>query len=301
MPRRRLQVIDLFAGIGGFSLGAAAAGANVILAVEAAPEIAALHNLNLPTPVAVDELGSETPAAFAKKLRKFHKLAGGGRLHLHGSPPCQNLSVANKTSGSTKKGLRLVRWYLDLVRSLKPSTWSMEQVPNKKLLALLKTRGVPFHIVNAADHQVPQSRKRVVAGSPRVVRAMRKAEGTGPTILPKHVLTKLRPLRRYSLQNGTDNESVHKDGKYVGLRTKRPDEGLRTLNEPAHTVWSKAGRVIDVQKNRFVRLLTPGEMARLQGFPRHFKLDDSSRTRSCLVVGNACPPPLAVSIVTACL
>ena len=37
--------IDLFAGVGGFSLGAAAAGARVILAVEACPKIAALHTL----------------------------------------------------------------------------------------------------------------------------------------------------------------------------------------------------------------------------------------------------------------
>ena len=291
--------IDLFAGVGGFSLGAAAAGARVILAVEACPKIAALHTLNLPhIPIAIEELGRQPPAIFANKLRKLHKLAGGGHLHLHGSPPCQSLSVANKMTGSTKKGLRLVRWFLDVVESLDPSSWSMEQVPNKKLLHLLTTRGVPFHVVNAADHSVPQSRKRVIAGSKIVVEAMKKAAGTGPTVLPKDVLTNLQPSR-HSLQNGTENESVHRDGKYVGLRTKRADEGLRSLNEPAHTVWSKPGRV--VEKNRVVRLLTPAEMARLQGFPANFKLDEKSLTRSRLVVGNALPPPLAFNIMRAAM
>ena len=215
-----------------------------------------------------------------------------------GSPPCQSLSVANKMTGSTKKGLRLVRWFLDVVESLDPSSWSMEQVPNKKLLHLLTTRGVPFHVVNAADHSVPQSRKRVIAGSKIVVEAMKKAAGTGPTVLPKDVLTNLQPSR-HSLQNGTENESVHRDGKYVGLRAKRADEGLRSLNEPAHTVWSKPGRV--VEKNRVVRLLTPAEMARLQGFPANFKLDEKSLTRSRLVVGNALPPPLAFNIMRAAM
>ena len=291
--------IDLFAGVGGFSLGAAAAGARVILAVEACPKIAALHTLNLPhIPIAVKELGRQSPTIFANKLRKLHELAGGGHLHLHGSPPCQSLSVANKMTGSTKRGLRLVRWFLDVVESLDPSSWSMEQVPNKKLLHLLTTRGVPFHVVNAADHSVPQSRKRVIAGSPRVARAMKKAAGTGPTVLPKEVLTNLQPSR-HSLQNGTENESVHRDGKYVGLRAKRADEGLRSLNEPAHTEWSKPGRV--VEKNRVVRLLTPAEMARLQGFPANFKLDEKSLTRSRLVVGNALPPPLAFNIMRAAM
>ena len=292
--------IDLFAGVGGFSLGAAAAGARVILAVEACPKIAALPTLNLPhRPIAVEELGRQSPTIFANKLRKLHELTGGGHLHLHGSPPCQSLSVANKMTGSTKKGLRLVRWFLDVVESLNPtSSWSMEQVPNKKLLHLLTSRGVPFHVVNAADHSVPQSRKRVIAGSKIVVEAMKKAAGTGPTVLPKDVLTNLQPSR-HSLQNGTENESVHRDGKYVGLRTKRADEGLRSLNEPAHTVWSKPGRV--VEKNRVVRLLTPAEMARLQGFPANFKLDEKSLTRSRLVVGNALPPPLAFNIMRAAM
>ena len=175
----------------------------------------------------------------------------------------------------------------------------MEQVPNKKLLTLLKNRGVSFHIVNSADHHVPQSRKRVIAGSKTVVDAMRSTEGTGPTVLPKHVLTKLRPIRRYSLQNGTDNESVHRDGRYIGLRTKRADEGLRSLNEPAHTVWRKPGKVYDHKTKRITRLLTPAEMARLQGFPKNFQLDKSSQTRSRLVVANALPPPLAFNIVKA--
>ena len=50
-----------------------------------------------------------------------------------------------------------------------------------------------------------------------------------------------------------------------------------------------------------VRLLTPAEMARLQGFPANFKLDEKSLTRSRLVVGNALPPPLAFNIMRAAM
>ena len=287
-----MKIVDLFAGVGGFSLGAAAAGHDVVLAVEADPRIAELHELNLPEiPVVVEELGREKPAVYARRLRTF------GRIHLHGSPPCQKLSVANKTGGDTRKGLRLVRWFLDVVDALKPSSWSMEQVPNKKLLAFLEKRAVPFHIVDCSDHQVPQRRRRVIAGTLKVVRAMRRAEGTGPTVLPKDVLTKLKPARRYSLQNGTDNESVHRDGKYQGTRPKRPDEGLRSLDQPAHTVWRKPGKIYDHTSWKTLRLLSIGEMARLQGFPSCFKF--GLRTRAMQVVGNSLPPPLAISIVRA--
>ena len=57
--------IDLFAGVGGFSLGAAAAGARVILAVEACPKIAALHTLNLPLKSWAANRQQSSPTIFA--------------------------------------------------------------------------------------------------------------------------------------------------------------------------------------------------------------------------------------------
>jgi site-specific DNA-cytosine methylase len=46
---------------------------------------------------------------------------------LHVSPPCQNLSTANK-KGDIKSGMRLVMWFLNLVKLCRPTSWSMEQV-----------------------------------------------------------------------------------------------------------------------------------------------------------------------------
>ena len=49
------------------------------------------------------------------------------QLHLHGSPPCVRLSQVNQTNRDAEEGLRLVRWYLDLVERVRPRTFSMER------------------------------------------------------------------------------------------------------------------------------------------------------------------------------
>ncbi len=53
--------IDLFAGAGGMSLGAIAAGVNVALAVECDPDAAVTYSHNHPdTPVSDKDTGSRT-------------------------------------------------------------------------------------------------------------------------------------------------------------------------------------------------------------------------------------------------
>ena len=124
--------------------------------------------------------------------------------------------------------------------------------------------------------------------------------GTGPTVLPRDVLPDLTPYDRYRLVNGTDNVPiVEKRGSEtvtVGLRAKRQDEGARMLTSPAHTVWSKPGRIYDTHTMQRFRSLTVRECASLQGFPFDFVIE-GSKVRSHKVIGNAVPPPLATHIV----
>ena len=55
----------------------------------------------------------------------------------------------------------MVRWYLDLVKSVMPDSWSMENVvPVRKRLP----EGTPSSILNSAAFGVPQTRRRCYAG-----------------------------------------------------------------------------------------------------------------------------------------
>jgi DNA (cytosine-5)-methyltransferase 1 len=290
-----MEVIDLFCGAGGFSKGATLAGARVILGVEADPKIASVYCNNFEHEVRVETLRREDLEQYVK-LVKEHPNA-----HLHGSPPCQKLSQANKTTRDVEEGLNLVKFYLDLVEKAQPKTWSMEQVNDSSLREYLTERGVDFTVVNTRDFDVPQSRKRVVAGSRHIIQGLIGRSGTGPTIVPKDVLPDLIPYERYKLVNGTDNVPVReKQGNRlvtIGHRPKEHDEGARALTTPAHTVWRKPGKVYDTHAKKIDRLLTSRECASLQGFPMDFVLDENSRTRSHQVIGNAVPPPLAKHII----
>lgn len=292
-----MQVVDLFAGVGGFSCGAERAGAKVIMAVEKDPRIAACFRSNHApgTPVFEETLGEQSPATMARRLRRLLR-ATSGHTHVHGSPPCQALSQVNRLRGDPQRGMRLVDWFLQVVSLVRPDSWSMEQVNHPAVRASLAERSVDFVVVNMAEYGVPQSRRRIIAGDAVTVNGLRHLKGTVAPRLPTDVFPQLDP-HRYRLCSGVDNTSVHRNGKYVGLRPMRPGECSRSLLEPAHTVWSHPGKIFDTETGQNVRNFTIQEMAALQGFPPDFTFDARSKKRSRVMVANAVPPPVAECIV----
>ena len=50
-------------------------------------------------------------------------------------------------------------------------------------------------MVNALDFGVPSSRKRLIAGSVAIVKALERRKGSGPTVLPVHALPVAPPRR----------------------------------------------------------------------------------------------------------
>ena len=142
-----ILVIDLFCGIGGFSTGAIQAGANVILAVDMWNDAIVIHTKNHPnTTHWVEELGGDCNI-FMEKMQQFLIKNYGARdayhLHIHGSPPCQNLSSLN-VNRDEEEGLRLVIWTLNLI---------------KKMKTLLITGGAGFigsHVVRRFVNKYPE-------------------------------------------------------------------------------------------------------------------------------------------------
>jgi site-specific DNA-cytosine methylase len=284
-----INVADIMSGYGGYSIGVEQTkNARVVLAIEKDPNTAEVYAKNFPHhPLRVQELGGNSRSLVAE-LRQIP------RLLLHCSPPCQSLSQANQTTRDIAAGLRLVKWYLRLVEKVCPQFWTMEQVNNAHLRAFLESRRVPFCIVDCVDFSVPQHRNRLIAGSPQIVNALVARKGTGPTVLPRDVLS--LPHKSTRLTSGTTNVPVKAriDGVRIttGHRPKAAGEGGRPLDEPCHTVFSKPGKVYDTRTGS-ARKLTPQECLLLQGFPPSFLLDERSVTRSHAGIGNALPPPLS--------
>lgn len=167
---------DLFAGAGGFSLGAHLANIKVAAAIELNRWAADTYETNLvrtgltPAHVYRDDVTILDPATVRRERGLDH-----GCDILLGGPPCQGFSthrIKNAGVGDPRNAL-LLR-YFEYVRVLRPTFFLVENVPG-----LLWPRHKPFLesfytlaaeaeyglldpvVLNARDYGVPQNRKRV--------------------------------------------------------------------------------------------------------------------------------------------
>lgn len=161
--------IDLFAGAGGMSLGASAAGIEISLAVEADKHAASTYNWNHPyTPVFCEDI---------RKLRGA-KLSKTGKRRLDtivfGGPPCQGFSYSNQRTRSRENPNNwLFIEFMRVVRCVQPAWVVFENVKgitdteggiffDQVLDQLSREKYSLSHgILDAADFGVPQHRQRL--------------------------------------------------------------------------------------------------------------------------------------------
>jgi DNA (cytosine-5)-methyltransferase 1 len=178
VPLRRSPIgIDLFAGAGGFSLGASRAGVDIVAAVEKNRNACATYRTNLiqsgriPARLFEEDILQLDPAKVMRELG----LAPGECDILLGGPPCQGFSSHRlKDAGVDDPRNALLIRYFDFVRVLRPLFFLVENVPGmlwdrhrdyvEAFYYLAAENGYalprPF-ILNARDYGVPQNRKRV--------------------------------------------------------------------------------------------------------------------------------------------
>lgn len=280
---RMLCVVDLFSGCGGFSEGARQAGASVVLAVDAWKAALDAHALRHPDAEHwCEELGGD-PAEFAGRLRaRLASLPPGSHVHLHGSPPCQNLSACNPTR-DVPEGLRLVIWYLDVVDALRPDSWTMEQVPNVQVLRLLELRGAPYRVLRFDKHGVPNTRRRVIAGPVDFDSLLCR-----PAPSARSVLAGLEDL---------SGAFTHLTGGSV--RVSGCGYTPRCLDDVACTVTSHYPCLLDPSSGKSKVLGLPSLLA-LQSFPADYLTGAKFKVREArTMLGNAVSPAMARALVEA--
>jgi DNA (cytosine-5)-methyltransferase 1 len=175
----RLNVIDLFAGAGGISIGFMKAGYNVILDADFDAAVAKTHKHNFPEiPFVHGDLSDP------KIEKEVIKTVGDQEVDIIvGGPPCQGFSMFGKRRFVTTKDYdphtdqrnKLVFTYLKYVKRFKPKWFMMENVPGlptlddgwflDELIKEIEKLGYKNHdwkIINTADYGVPQKRKRFI-------------------------------------------------------------------------------------------------------------------------------------------
>ena len=161
-------VIDLFAGVGGLSLGFKMAGFDIVLANECDKSIATAYKYNhSDTKVIVADIRNlpidETFASFCDSTTV-----------IIGGPPCQGFSQKGQRKSIYDERNFLFRYFVNVVDYVRPRYFVMENVPTllttangyfkKEIIALFGDIGYNLEcaILNAEDYGVPQNRRRAV-------------------------------------------------------------------------------------------------------------------------------------------
>lgn len=297
----RVPIVDLYCGVGGFSTGAAMAGHTVALAVDAWHEAVAWHSHNHPT---ADHYIFTLPDE-----RLLAQLPPPDTLwHLHGSPPCQVLSKAQgseKTKSRWDEGLENIRYFLNLALERRPASWSMEEVANGVVLRLLQEYRdvhpywIDFEVVDMSFWGVPQTRRRVIAGSPFLIQRLRDVRQPLQRVgmrqacktMPKNAIG-IKGQRGHwgNHGRGAGRPAFKKCSIVVPLERRVRPGGTAV---PSPTVlcsncltWAKSG-------GETIRCLTLREHADLQTFPHNYIFPEYNRVLSQRLCGNAVPPKFA--------
>jgi DNA (cytosine-5)-methyltransferase 1 len=313
--KRKLRAIDLYAGIGGWSLGLAMAGIDVVESYEwwgpanRTNELNNRHKTNQ----------CDIRALPLKDLPTEIDIVVG-------SPPCTQFSFSNRGGkGDIEDGLRDIAKFLEIVKVLKPRFWAMENVP--RVAQILKDELAAggslnrfaslrptIHVVDMQEFGLPQSRERCIAGNfdfdllfsyrsrcgSRTLGDVIKALSSGALIVDPIYGSRVRAAKvldhEYEVPLTDEEERMNREAKtfhpiYNNMSfPDRLDKPVRTITATCTRV-SRESVVVESQDatGRF-RRLTVRERASLQGFPVTFQFYGKTYQQKVKMVGNAIPP-----------
>lgn len=119
------SIIDIFAGAGGLSLGAARAGFDIRLAIENDKHAALAHKINFPNTIhcSVDALKLSASLILEAANINYGSLTG-----LVGGPPCQGFSRIGRRDAKDHRNSLFLHFF-KLVGNLRPKFYLAENVP----------------------------------------------------------------------------------------------------------------------------------------------------------------------------
>jgi hypothetical protein len=162
------NVIDLFCGAGGLSLGFEKAGCNVILGIDT--DVKALETFELNHQNAKSICGDITQISYKEDIKPI--IGNKGIDVIIGGPPCQGMSLSGLRKIDDPRN-KLYLSYIRLVDEIRPKAFVIENVPGlvglfggkikDNIIKKFSDMGykIQYKILCAADYGVPQMRKRV--------------------------------------------------------------------------------------------------------------------------------------------
>lgn len=299
-----MRAIDLFAGAGGFSTGAAMAGARVVWAANHWPTAVQWHAANHPgTQHACQDLQQadfrDAPA---------HDI-------LLASPACQGHSNARGTDKPHHDAQRATAWAVVTCAEVhRPAALVVENVPEFARWVLWPAWCAALHalgyaltpmVLDAADHGVPQHRRRLFVVGTRsrhpVALQLAQRQHQPAAAVIDFSAGSWTPVRRRG-RSARTLARIESGQRQHGPRILAPYYGSgsgetgRSLQRPIGTLTTRARwAVVDGDR---MRMVSPVEGRALMGFPDGYQLPDNVATAWHLL-GNAVCPPVARDVVEA--
>lgn len=289
MSKKTYNVIDLFAGCGGLSLGFQNAGFQIVAAFDNWDEAINIYRQNFNHPIIKRDLGN------TKDLTELE------RLHpdvIIGGPPCQDYSSAGHRDEDLGRAKLTIDFAETIVR-IRPQYFLMENVPNiqksEKLTQVLDMfhgagYGISRMVMDASKCGVPQKRRRYI-----VVGGLGEEEGFLDKLLLAGQTKKSMTMRDYF----GDTLGFQ---YYFRVPRSYSRRGIFSIDEPSMTIRG-VDRPIPPGYHGHpndpspltpdIRILTPQERSWVQTFPRDFVWGEISKTNLNQAIGNAVPVKLA--------
>ena len=298
-----MNVIDLFAGAGGFSTGARMAGANVLWAANHWPTAVQWHAANHP----------ETVHACQDLQQADFRDAPAHDLLL-ASPACQGHSRARGAEKPHHDALRSTAWAVVTCAEVhRPAAAIVENVPEFADWTLYKPWCAAMHalgyalapmVLDAADHGVAQERRRLFivatrSKHPIVLDLPRRPHRAAAEVIDlnagnwSRVADKV-PNTRARWARGRAEQGERFVMPYYGSGS---GETGRSLARPIGTLTTKARwAVVNGDRMRMVNAHTEGR--ELMGFPADYQLP-ASQAGAWHLIGNAVAPQVAADVIEA--
>lgn len=309
-----LRGLDIFCGVGGSSTGAQVAGVRMLCGIDMCGIATATYEENFPTALVVQR------ALERINLSNLKQKVGEIDILL-ASPECTSHTCAKGSAPRSELSRRTAFQVIRFAKAFKPRWIVVENVVHMRKWKSYKAwretlEGVGYNIreqvINAADHGVPQARRRlfVMCDRERAPSEVKRACGRrrmAASILKRNEFkfSDLRSDRRAPATIQRAQRALAAVGSkqpfllvYYGSDAaggwQRLDVPLRTL-----TTLDRFAYVRPTKHGHEMRMLQVPEIKAAMGFPAEYALEYGTRRERIKLLGNAvCPPVMAAVIRT---
>jgi DNA (cytosine-5)-methyltransferase 1 len=313
MKMTKIRAIDLFAGVGGSSSGARSAGVEVVAAVDSWALARETYAANFPDVVLCQQRCEDVPIVELK--------ASIGEVDLLiASPECTSHTCAKGSAPRSEDSRRTAFQVIRFAEAFKPRWIVVENVVHMRSwrsfqpwIAELEQLGykVRQQVINAADHGVPQARRRLFVMCDRLrvppeVNGRSGRRKTAAGILHGNGKFRFSPLRKKKRASATLERA---ERAFAAVGKQKPflivyygsdaAGGWQRIGVPLRTLTTldRFAYVKPSAEGHQMRMLQVPEIKKAMGFPADYALDHGTRREKIKLLGNAVCPPVMAAVV----